>query len=848
MKPSTVRYYWRKLMLRGFPILAMTLCALMGVGLISVSKDGGRPGTNVYRAKYGTPDDDAYKSPIQLALTRDGKRLFVACENSDEVLVVDTEQRKVTGSAKVGRHPFGLALDPSERELLVGSRWDNTVTVVDTAGMKVRRTIPVGDDPHQLSFGPEGKYLYITNLTTDTVTVADPASGEVLKSLEVGTDPFGVALSPDGKYLYVSNQLSDPVPMHMPPVLELTVVDAKSRMVVGRRNLVSTVIGQGVAVSPDNQFVVVALEMPKNLVPETQIYQGWMVTHGFAFVEAGPRGRVAYLLLDDMNAYYADAYGIAFTPDGRRLYISSSGVDTVSVVNVDKVREVLKFNAGRIGISDDAIRLNARHLTLSSEYVEARIPTGNNPKHLVVAPDGKSVYVANRLSDNISVIDTATNKVTGLIDLGGPRTVTVLRRGERLFNYSTISFQRQLSCNTCHPEYHLDGLTYDIVGPGDRMGENLVDNRTQRAIADTGPYKWNGKNPTLARQDGPRAAMLFFRSHGFEKDQLQDVVHFVESIPIQPSRYLSKDGVLNDFQDEGKTQFERAFTVDGRYIPAGNRCVTCHRPPNFTDQHSFDVGTRADHDVESTYDTPQLANVWENGPYLHDGRCYSLEEIWTVFNPYDLHGATNDMDKRQLNNLIEYIKALTVAPPMTDKEYLATMWPPRALTPSRFKVQNLTKPVVPPARYVGNHVCAGCHIKQHKVWIGTKHARTWVMLSSGPAAMVAKAAGIKTAAPQYEAFCLRCHGTAADSEPEYRAVNFHVEEGVQCEHCHGPGERYAREEIMKDKQKAIGLGLVIPQRPEYCLGCHAPKPSHSELKKPPFDLKTAWEKIKHPLK
>ena len=43
-------------------------------------------------------------------------------------------------------------------------------------------------------------------------------------------------------------------------------------------------------------------------------------------------------------------------------------------------------------------------------------------------------------------------------------------------------------------------------------------------------------------------------------------------------------------------------------------------------------------------------------PYMHDGRCYSLEEIWTRFNPGDTHGVTNDMTKDQLNALIEYIK------------------------------------------------------------------------------------------------------------------------------------------------------------------------------------------------
>ena len=56
------------------------------------------------------------------------------------------------------------------------------------------------------------------------------------------------------------------------------------------------------------------------------------------------------------------------------------------------------------------------------------------------------------------------------------------------------------------------------------------------------------------------------------------------------------------------------------------------------------------------HDTPHLINVFERAPYMHDGRCYSLEEIWTEHNPGDTHGVTNEMMKDQLNVLIEYIK------------------------------------------------------------------------------------------------------------------------------------------------------------------------------------------------
>ncbi len=825
-------------------ILILSLFASLVLAVISRSYSVEVKGNGSKRASYAMPEDDLYKSPIQLLVSKDGSRLFVTCENTNEVLVVDTEQHKVAGSFKVGTHPFGLALSPDEKRLYVSNRWDNSISELDARSGELTRSLSVIGEPHQLRTDSSGKYLYVTNLTANNVSVVDTPSFRQVKVLEAGTSPFGMSLSPDSHYLYVSNQLSNSVPFRTPPVLELTVIDAQSSFVAGRRNLLSTVIGQDVAVSPDNQFVVLALELPKNLLPETQVYQGWMVTHGFAVLEAGPTGRAAFLLLDEANLYYADPYGLVFSPDGHRLYVSSSGVDMVSVINMDKVKSLLKAEGGKFGISDEAIRLYSRHLGLSAEYVEARVPTGNNPKDLAISPDGQSLYVANRLSDTVLVVDTRSNKAVASIDLGGPKIETPLRRGEKLFNYSTISFQKQLSCNTCHPEYHVDGLTYDIVGPGDAMGENLVDNKSLRALTGTEPFKWNGKNPTLARQDGPRAAMLFFRSHGFDKSQLNELVHFVESIPEQRSRFLSPDGVQNEFQEEGKTLFERNFTNDGRYIPVNNRCITCHRPPHFTDQKLEDVGTKAYHDNESSFDTPQLSNIFESAPYLHDGRCYSLEEIWTVNNAEDLHGATNDMDKRQLNVLIEYIKTLTIGTPLSDEEFMKVFFPPSSRTPSKFRLEETVPVPEPPAQFVGNMVCAKCHMKQYLAWLGTKHARTWVMLQRNAAGDIGKRLNMKASNPQHSGICLQCHATAANVPAEFRVDGFHIEEGVQCERCHGPGGYHISAEVMRDKQKSADLGLKKATR-EDCLICHAQKPSHEALGRPPFNYDTFWSRIKH---
>ena len=70
------------------------------------------------------------------------------------------------------------------------------------------------------------------------------------------------------------------------------------------------------------------------------------------------------------------------------------------------------------------------------------------------------------------------------------------------------------------------------------------------------------------------------------------------------------------------------------------------------------MGSGKPTDRSPLIDVPQLTNIVLTAPYLHDGSARTLEEIWTVFNPADTHGVTNDLQKDELNDLIEYLKTL----------------------------------------------------------------------------------------------------------------------------------------------------------------------------------------------
>jgi len=175
-------------------------------------------------------------------------------------------------------------------------------------------------------------------------------------------------------------------------------------------------------------------------------------------------------------------------------------------------------------------------------------------------------------------------------------------------------------------------------------------------IKDLAPYKWNGGNPNLPTECGPRTEKYFWRSENYDDLTLTDLVMYIRGLPPRPNRWRLAGNELSPAQERGKALFERDVDKFGKPIPETDRCSYCHSGPKGTSQKLFDVGTRKVTDSGGLLKTPQLTNIALTGPYLHDGSARTLEEIWTIYNPEDKHGRTNDLTKDELNDLIEYLR------------------------------------------------------------------------------------------------------------------------------------------------------------------------------------------------
>jgi YVTN family beta-propeller protein len=588
---------------------------------------------------------ERYLSPLEVVSSPDGRLLYVVCQDSDEVRVVDVPSSQVINSVAVGHMPRGIALSPDGRQLYVTNSWSDTVSVIDATALQVVQTLPTGSEPSGVVSDRDGATLYVANRLTSDVSVIDLRSGQETKRLLAGRGASYLALSPDGKWIYCTHIYPNPGAFRSQPTSEITVIDTERQTVVERKPLRNVAGVFHVALSADGRLGVAAQLRPKNLIPLAHVEHGWAFGDSLTLFGEDVGGTVQ-IPIDELDRYYALPWGVAITPDKSKIFLTTAGSQSVTVIDVPSLLKTVRVR--RQPFVND--------LSASADYVIARIPVGHNPRGVLLSPDGRRLYVASRLDDNLAVIDTATEKVISTIDLGGPKNVDALRRGERLFYTADFAFQGQFGCANCHLDATIDGLQWDLEPDG--FGKDIVDNRSLESLAGTEPFKWNGGNADMPTECGPRTEKFFFRSQSFNQQQLTDLVTFVYSLPYRPNRARLANGDLTPAQERGKTIFERTTYKNGKPIPDSNQCGTCHSGPKYTNQKQVDVGTGKLTDRSPVIDVPQLPNVAYSAPYLHDGSARSLEEIWTVFNPKDTHGVSNDLTKDELNDLIEYLKTL----------------------------------------------------------------------------------------------------------------------------------------------------------------------------------------------
>lgn len=163
--------------------------------------------------------------PEGVTVSPNGRVVYVTSEDAGEVYAIDTSSFEVLARIAVGRRPRSVAFLPDGSRAFVTLENDAAVAVVNATTHKLDRTIGLGDPavrPMGVAVDPAGKAVYVTTGRFKKLLVIDAASMTPSASVEVGVRPWGVAVTPDGKTAFTANGPSN----------DVSVVDLATRQVV----------------------------------------------------------------------------------------------------------------------------------------------------------------------------------------------------------------------------------------------------------------------------------------------------------------------------------------------------------------------------------------------------------------------------------------------------------------------------------------------------------------------------------------------------------------------------------------------------------------------------------------
>jgi YVTN family beta-propeller protein len=260
-----------------------------------------------------------------MAMSRDGNKLYAVDQIGFRVVVIDVRRNEVTANLKTGRYPFGIALSPNEKNLYVANvgmfeysyiksldtkRPKETALKYPASAFGSREMIEgkktdsvefegLGEPNVPESFSVWGYDLLTNNMPVISKTKTGILVGDVMEGIPAvgGSSPNSIVATDE--FVFVSNGNND----------NISVIDSKNQTVIDTIDL-----------QPDYR-----LKNLKGVIP----------------------------------------FGVALSPDQKRLYVAEAGINAVGVVDVQ------------------------------SRKVLGHIPVGWFPSKLKITPDGKQLIVAN---------------------------------------------------------------------------------------------------------------------------------------------------------------------------------------------------------------------------------------------------------------------------------------------------------------------------------------------------------------------------------------------------------------------------------------------------------------------
>jgi YVTN family beta-propeller protein len=327
------------------------------------------------------------------------EKIYVAVEGNGEIAVIDASENKVIRKIDISTGekgktlvyaPHNVQVSPDGKtvwatvnyksashdhsthiipQAMAHESMDSTsdhVVIIDAESDRIVGRIPIGEDVHlaHIIVTPDNHFAYVTAQNENAIYKLDVIKNIILNkiSLPLGSEPHGLRNSPDGRTIYVALMAGNAV-----GVIDV-VTDSYSLIPI-----TGTAVQTGV--TPDGKYAFASVFDQKSV----------------ALINTESQE----LLYIPLNRNAKGPVQLFATPDSRYIYVADQGY-----------------------YFDQPVSQYVYKIDIAKRAVVKEISTGKGPHGIVISQNGKYTYVTNLLSNDISVIDTTTDKEIKRIPVG----------------------------------------------------------------------------------------------------------------------------------------------------------------------------------------------------------------------------------------------------------------------------------------------------------------------------------------------------------------------------------------------------------------------------------------------
>jgi DNA-binding beta-propeller fold protein YncE len=543
-----------------------------------------------------------FRRPVAMVLASENDLLFVANQRSGTISTIDTTAFRIIGETEIGQNLSDLlglpdsktllATDPKANELLVLTREKDVLNII--------ARLSVGNSPVSVTVSKEGSIAFVASLWAREISIIDLVpSPAIRKRISLPFAPRKQALLDGKPKLVVADSFGGNI-----AVIDLGRTEIESVRTIPVHNI------RGLTLSRKSGALLVAGQTLNRHAQTTvdDIHWGNLMANNLRVFSMEA-------LLDAKSDMMRGSYSCPLGEPGE------GGADPSSILEGPEGQLIATLGgAGKMA------------LVRNPNSTVIRFSVGQRPVSLALATNERTLFIANWLSDTISVFDLNFQNLVATIPLGPQPEASLADRGEALFYDGTLSHNGWLSCNSCHTDGHSNGQLNDNLGDGSYGAAKRV--LSLLGVRDTAPWAWNGGIAKL--EDQIRNSIQTTMRGKASDEQVAALTEFLKT--LDPPPRLSKSG-------ESAARGELVFRQQG--------CAKCHAAPQFTTPKIYDVGLH-DEVGNSEFNPPSLRGISQRDSFFHDSRAHDLASVFTQFH----HGIKAQTTDRDLQDLMIFLRGI----------------------------------------------------------------------------------------------------------------------------------------------------------------------------------------------